>query len=211
MESFCCSLHHPTVVCKSSYITALKARKSLGFYPKSYSGFGSSRSCAPPLVDDSVLSPEELGSSPARIEQLSRSHGGKVDSGVGTRKRKSPGRPYLREGEECKSSYITAPKARNSLGFYPKSYIVSECMVRGSTLYTDGINGRPDHFRGPQRVTRRQGGPHVCGSGHSGSQRIRSKGSCGCCRAMRRTARASGASTCRGMWWTLRRRRSRPI
>ena len=109
--------------CKSSYIRAPKARESLGFYPKSYSGFGSSRSCAPPLVDDSALSPEELGSSPARIVQLSRSHGGKVDSRIGTRKRESPGRPYPREGEECKSSYIRAPKARESLGFYPKSYI----------------------------------------------------------------------------------------
>ena len=108
--------------CKSSYIRAPKARESLGFYPKSYSGFGSSRSCAPPLVDDSALSPEELGSSPARIVQLSRSHGGKVDSRIGTRKRESPGRPYPREGEECKSSYIRAPKARESLGFYPKSY-----------------------------------------------------------------------------------------
>ena len=108
--------------CKSSYIRAPKARESLGFYPKSYSGFGSSRSCAPPLVDDSALSPEELGSSPARIGQLSRSHGGKVDSRIGTRKRESPGRPYPREGEECKSSYIRAPKARESLGFYPKSY-----------------------------------------------------------------------------------------
>ena len=109
-------------LCKSSYIRAPKARESLGFYPKSYSGFGSSRSCAPPLVDDSALSPEELGSSPARIGQLSRSHGGKVDSRIGTRKRESPGRPYPREGEECKSSYIRAPKARESLGFYPKSY-----------------------------------------------------------------------------------------
>ena len=53
--------------CKSSYIMAPKARESLGFYPKSYSGFGSSQSCAPPLVDDSVLSLEELGSTPARI------------------------------------------------------------------------------------------------------------------------------------------------
>ena len=108
--------------CKSSYIKAPKAREPLGFYPKSYSGFGSSRSCAPPLVDDSVLSPEELGSSPARVGQLSRSHGGKVDSRIGTRKRESPGRPYPREGEECKSSYIKAPKAREPLGFYPKSY-----------------------------------------------------------------------------------------
>ena len=115
-------LQRPLEECKSSYIRAPKARESLGFYPKSYSGFGSSRSCAPPLVDDSALSPEELGSSPARIGQLSRSHGGKVDSRVGTRKRESPGRPYPREGEECKSSYIRAPKARESLGFYPKSY-----------------------------------------------------------------------------------------
>ena len=29
---------------------------------------------------------------------------------------------------------------------------VSECMVQGSALYTDGIDGRPDHSRGPRRV-----------------------------------------------------------
>ena len=78
-------------MCKSSYIRAPKAREPPGFYTKSYSGFGSSRSCAPPLVDDSVLSPEELGSSPARIEQLSRSHGGKVDSRIGTPEERKPG------------------------------------------------------------------------------------------------------------------------
>ena len=30
--------------------------------------------------------------------------------------------------------------------------VVSECMVQGSALYSDGIDGRPDHIRGPQRA-----------------------------------------------------------